>query len=433
MLTTKYVRDNIDAIRKSLERRKSDYPIDKLLDLDKGWRSAKAELQALQEKQNKASLEISASKKEGADISGMVKALGELKKGIGEREKRLPEMEAEMEKLLWNIPNVLCESVPYGKSEDDNVVIGKWGEIAKKETPGHAEILTKMGLLDIEQASIVSGARFYYLKGDLALLEQSLIRFGIDEMLKRGYTLIAPPMMLKREYYRGVTALGDFEEALYRVGDPNETKNKDGYERIEEDTFLISTSEHPIAALHAGQVIRGRDLPLKYVGVSPCFRREAGSHGKDTKGIFRVHNFYKIEQYVFCKPEDSGRYFDELLSNAKEVYQKLKMPYQVLEFCTGGIGTVAARKNDIEVYLQGQKRYREAVSCSNCTDWQSVRLDIKYDEGGERGYVHTLNSTILATERMLVAIAENYYNSEDGTITVPEALVPYMGKERISR
>jgi seryl-tRNA synthetase len=287
-----------------------------------------------------------------------------------------------------------------------------------------------MGLLEMQQASIVAGARFYYLKGDLALLEQAIIRFGIDSMVKKGYTLIAPPLMLKKEFYKGVTAIGDFEESLYKVADPNEAAPQKGYEKTAEDLYLIATSEHPIAALHANQTLKSSDLPLKYVGISPCFRREAGSRSKDTKGIFRVHHFYKIEQYIFCKPEDSPKYFDELLANSEDIIQKLKMPYRVLEFCTGGIGTVASRKNDVEAYMQHQKAYRELGSCSNCTDWQSVRLDIKYDDKGERRYVHTLNSTLLATTRTIVAIAENYLN-EDGTITIPEALVPYMGKRKL--
>ena len=431
MLTTKYLRDNLDAIKKSLEQRKSAYPLDKLLEMDKGMRSAKSELQAMQERMNKASLEISAAKKAGKEIGAMVESLGSLKKEICAIEAKLPALQIEIDKLLWNMPNVLEGSVPYGKSEDDNVVTRTWGKVVKKQTPGHAETLIKLGLLDIEQAATVSGARFYYLKGDLALLEQSLIRFGIDEIVKKGYTLVSPPLMLKKEYYKGVTALGDFEDALYKVSDSNEAKGVEGYEKMDDEMFLISTSEHALAALHAGQVLRGKDLPLKYVGVSPCFRREAGSHGKDTKGIFRVHHFYKIEQYIFCKPEDSGRYFDELLANVEEIYQKLQMPYHILNFCTGGIGTVAAKKNDVEVYMQGQAAYREVASCSNCTDWQSVRLDIKYDEGGERRYVHTLNSTAIPVERTLVAITENCVN-DDGTITVPDALVPYMGKSRIT-
>jgi seryl-tRNA synthetase len=432
MLTTKYVRDNAEAIRKSLGKRKSDYPLDRLLDLDREWRSAKAELQVLQEKRNKASLEISESKKKGGDISGMVKALGEVKKGIEAMEKKLPEMQSEIDKILWNMPNVLHDAVPYGESSEQNVAIRKWGEIPKKSSKGHEEILTKLGMLDVERAAKVAGARFYYLKGDMVLLEQSLMRFALDLLSKKGYTIVSPPYMLKKKYYRGVTALGDFEDALYRIGDPKEVEAKDGYERVEDDLFLISTSEHPMAAMHAEETFSGNQLPLRYAGMSMCFRREAGAHGKDTKGMFRVHQFNKIEQFIFAKQDNSWDYFGEMLGNAEELLQKLKLPYRVVEICTGDIGTVAARKNDIEAWMPSQGDYREVVSCSNCTDWQSIRLDIKYDDKGERKYVHTLNSTAIATQRTLVAIVENYSN-DDGTITVPEALVPYMGKKIIGK
>lgn len=431
MLTTKYVRDHINEIEASLKKRKSDYPIAKLLDLDKTWRQQKTQLQELQSKRNKASIEVADLKKEGKEIKEKVESLSYLREQIDELDKSVSNNEKEIEDLLWNMPNVLDNVVPYGTGEDQNVEIRKWGTIdAGKKSAGHEEILTKLGLLEIEQASVASGARFYYLKGDLALLEQALIRFGIDEMIKKGYTLIAPPLMLKKEFYKGATALGDFEELLYKVADPKEAAAKKNYEKTDDDLFLIGTSEHAIAALHANNVFKSSELPKKYVGISPCFRREAGSHGKDTKGIFRVHHFYKIEQYIFCKPEDSAKYFDELLTNAESVAQKLKFPYRIIEFCTGGIGAVAARKNDLEIYMYGQKKYRELCSCSNCTDWQSVRLDIKYDDKNERNYVHTLNSTLLPTTRTMVAIAENYLN-ENGTITIPDALVPYMGKKTI--
>ncbi len=433
MLNTKYVRDNLDAIRESLKRRKSDYPLDRLLEIDRSWRDSKGKLQELQAKRNKASIEVGELKKKGRDIKKEIMVLGTLKEEIEELQQSVTKEEQEMEKLLWNMPNALDKAVPYGASEEQNVEVRKSGAIDKKKKSGnHEEILTKLGLLEIEQAARISGARFYYLKGDLALLEQALIRFGIDEMLKRKYTLIAPPLMLRKEFYRGATALGDFEELLYKVGEPNEASGMKGYEKTGEDLFLIGTSEHPMAALHANYVFDAKELPRKYVGISPCFRREAGSHGKDTKGIFRVHHFYKVEQYIFCRPDDSQKYFDELLANTESIAKKLDLPYRVLEFCTGGIGTVAARKNDVEAYMYGQKAYREIASCSNCTDWQSIRLDIKYDDKGERKYVHTLNSTLIPTTRLMVAITENYLN-EDGTIAVPDALVPYMGKRVIGQ
>lgn len=431
MLTPKYVRDNLDAIRKSLEVRKSDYPIDELVGLEELTRKIGTELQELRAKRNRGTMQISEAKKQGktADDALMAELAG-LKKRIDELEGELPKSAERLDFLMWNLPNVLHGTVPYGKDDAENVEIRKWGEVRKRKIPGHAEILEKLGLLDTEQASKVAGARFFYLKGDLALLEQSLIRFAIDELNKKGFTLIAPPLMMRREYYRGVTALGDFEEALYRAADPNEAREKKDLEHVDESLFMVSTSEHPMAAMHANKVFTGKELPAKYMGWSPCFRREAGAHGKDTKGIFRVHQFYKVEQFVFSRPEDSWRIVEELIGNAEGIFQKLKIPYHVVNICTGDIGVVAAKKYDLEAYLPGQDAYREMVSCSNCTDWQALRLDIKYDEKGERKYVHTLNSTAIATNRTMVAIIENYYN-DDGTITVPEVLVPYMGKSKI--
>ncbi len=238
--------------------------------------------------------------------------------------------------------------------------------------------------------------------------------------------------MLRKEYYRGVTALGDFEDALYKISDPKEISGNNEYEKLEDELFLISTSEHPMAAMHSNEVFPASKLPLKYVGISPCFRREAGSHGKDTKGIFRVHQFNKVEQFIFSKQEDSWSYFNELLSNSEEIVKDLGIPYRIVNICTGDIGIVAAKKIDIEAYMPLQKKYREITSCSNCTDWQSLRLDIKYDENNERKYVHTLNSTGIAAQRLIVAIVENYVN-DDGTITVPKLLVPYLGKEILGK
>ncbi len=369
-------------------------------------------------------------KKKGQDTAGAIAALSGVKKDIENAEKELPGYEQRLEKLMWNMPNVLHESVPYGEDETKNVETKKWGPQNPGIGKGHEEILTKLGLIDVERAAKTAGARFYYLEGDFALLQNALMRFAIDEMVKKGYKLIIPPFMLRKKYYRGATALGDFEDALYRIGDTEEAAAKKGLERVEDDIFMISTSEHPIAAMHAEEILNGKDLPLKYVGVSACFRREAGAHGKDQKGIFRVHQFTKVEQFIFSKQEDSWKYFDEIVKNEEELFQKLNLSYHAIDICTGDIGTVAAKKIDLEAWMPSQKAYREVTSASNCTDWQSVRLDIKYDEKGERKYVHTLNGTAVADTRALVAIVENYANA-DGTITVPEVLVPYMGKSKI--
>ncbi|MEM3592402.1 MAG: serine--tRNA ligase, partial [Candidatus Micrarchaeia archaeon] len=258
----------------------------------------------------------------------------------------------------------------------------------------------------------------YYLKNDLVLLDMALQRMVMELMVKKGFTPVYPPFMLKRKPYEGVTDLGTFEEALYKI---------EG-----EDLYLISTSEHPIAAMHMGEIIEEERLPLKYVGISACFRKEAGAHGKDTKGIFRVHQFNKIEQFVFCKPEDSWNIHEELIRNAEEIFQKIEVPYRIVNICTGEIGIVAAKKYDLEAWMPAQNTYREMISCSNCTSYQAIRLNIRYGKVGAEGkeYVHTLNSTAIATPRAIVAIMENHQD-RDGSIIIPKAVVPYFGKERI--
>ncbi|MEM3280327.1 MAG: serine--tRNA ligase, partial [Candidatus Micrarchaeaceae archaeon] len=432
MLNTKYVREHLDEIRSSLEKRRSDYPLDELLRLDEEWRRLKTELQNLQAEQNRASIEISKLKKERKDTAEKIEKLKALKQEMASKGAMLNDYEGKINKLLLSLPNILHESVKYGKDENDNIEVRRWGDASKKGVPPHSEILEGMGLVDIERAAKAAGSRFYYLKGEMVNMALALERFAIDELTKKGYMQILPPYMIKKEYYMGVTSLGDFEESLYMATEGNYASSNADYEKMEDTLFLIATSEHAIAAMHAGEVFSSKKLPLKYVGISPCFRREAGAHGKDTKGIFRVHQFEKVEQFIFSRAEDSWKYFDEIVGNEEEIFRKLKIPYRVVEMCTGEIGIVAAKKVDVEGWFPSQGRYRELTSASNCTDWQSLRLDIKYDEGNERKYVHTLNGTGIAIERTMAAIVENYYNA-DGTITVPDALVPYMGKDKITK
>ena len=431
MITTRYVREHVKEIEESMGKRHSDYPISELMELDEKGRRVNTELQELRAERNTGSLEIAKMKKEGKAIDKeKLDGLAKIKDDIERKEQEFAMDQARIEHLLMNMPNTLHQSVPFGKDSGENVEIRKWGTPRRSASKNHVDLLKDLGLLDLETAAKVSGARFYYLKGDLALLEQALIRFSIDIMVSKGYVLVSPPLMLKKKYYQGATALGDFEEALYRVSEPSEVQGASNLERIEDELFLISTSEHPMAALVAENVYSARELPIKYVGISPCFRREAGAHGKDTKGIFRVHQFYKVEQFVVSKQEDSWALFEDMMKNSEEIFQKLGLHYRIVNICTGDIGIVAAKKYDLEVYMPSSGEYRELVSCSNCTDWQSLRLDIKYDEGGKRSYAHTLNSTVSAIERLIVAIVENYSN-DDGSITVPDALVKYMGKSKI--
>jgi seryl-tRNA synthetase len=327
-----------------------------------------------------------------------------------------------MDYFLLRLPNILHHSVPKGIDENDNITVFEWGKIPEHDFPikDHVTLGLNLDLMDFKRAAKVSGARFYYLKNEGVTIDFALMNFAIAEMREKGYTPIEPPFMMRKKSYEGVTAFSDFYEVLYKIEN--------------EDLYLIATSEHPIAAMYMDEVINEKDLPLRFVGVSPCFRKEAGAHGKDTKGIFRTHQFNKVEQFVFCKPEDSWKIHEELIDNVKAIYKKLELPFRVVNVCTGDIGTVAAKKYDLEVWMSAQQKFREVVSCSNCTDYQARRLNIRFRETEGRlpkGFVHTLNSTAIATGRTIVAILENFQEKNE-TIIVPNVLRPLMnGKKKI--
>ena len=416
MIDIKIIRDNPGFIKDMLMKRGLNLPIDELLEWDKEKRRLMIEVQNLRHRKNIVSLEIANMKKEGKDPTALMQEMKTLTDEIARLEDRITELEDKINYVMMRIPNIPHESVPPGTSEEDNVEVRRWGKIPEFdfEVKDHDEIAIGLGLLEIERASKASGARFYYLKNELVKLNLALIRFALDLLAKKGFEIYQTPYMLRRWVIEGVTSLQDFEDMIYKI---------EG-----EDLYLIATSEHSLAALHANEVLDGRRLPLRYAGISPCFRKEAGAHGKDTKGIFRVHQFEKVEQFVFCKPEQSWEEHEFLLSNAEEIYQKLGLPYRVVNICLGELGLVAAKKYDIEVWMPAQRRYREIVSCSNCTDYQARRLNIRYREmpHEERTkYVHTLNSTAIATERTIAAILENY-QQKDGSVIIPEVLRPYM-------
>ncbi len=417
MLDINFVRQNPDIVKEDLEKRndpeKQDL-LDELLEKDKGWREQKQKLDDLRCKRNKISSDINETKKKGGNISHLLKEVKELPDKIKKAEDKEKELLERLNYILMRLPNVLDKSVPVGKDSSENVVVREWGKKKKFdfELKPHGELAQSLGIADFEKAAFVSGNGFNYLFGDLALMEMALQRFAIEMLVKKGYTVVEPPFMLRRKPYEGVTDLADFETMMYKV---------DG-----EDLYLIATSEHPIGAFLMNEVLQKDKLPLKYCGVSTCFRKEIGSAGVDTKGLFRVHQFNKIEQFIFCDPKDSPKFHEELIKNAEEVFQKLELPYRVVNICTGDIGIVAAKKYDLEVWMPRENTYREAVSCSNCTSYQAVRLNIRYVDGDEKKYLHTLNSTAIATGRALRSILENYQNA-DGSITVPKVLVPYLG------
>ena len=427
MLDIKLIRENPELVKNNLAKRNNPETTQMLEDLiavDKEWRFNLTKLNELRHNRKQVTIEIAKLKKAGKEADSEVERAQDIDEKITHIEKQVTQQEQKTHDYLMQLPNLLDESVPLGKDSNDNVQVKTWGTIPKFNFPikNHIDLALELDQIDMERAGKISGARFFYLKNQVAQLDMALMSFAIEELTKKGYTPIIPPYLMKREAYEGVTALGDFADVLYKVEN--------------EDLYLIATSEHPMAAMYMNEVLKEQDMPLKLAGISTCFRKEAGAHGKDTRGIFRTHQFNKIEQFIFCKPEDSTKLHEELLQNAEELLQKLELPYRVVNVCTGDIGTVAAKKYDIEAWMPAQNGYREVVSCSNCTDYQGRRLGIRYREkegAPPKGFVHTLNSTAVATGRTIVAILENNQQA-DGTINIPSALKKYMGnKEKIDK
>jgi len=418
MLDMKFVRDNVDLVRENLKRRGEIDKIplvEQLITDDKKWRSVQSEANSLRAKRNKLTEEIAQQRRKGQDTSSLVKQAEQIPKQIKDLEQQTTELENKVTGALMGLPNIMHESVPFGKDENDNLEVKKWGELPEFgfQPKDHIDLATGLGLIDIESAAKVAGARFYYLRGDLVKLNYALIRFALDFIETKGYELTQPPYLLRREAVGGAVALSDFEDVIYKI---------EG-----EDLYLLATSEHALLAQHMGEILDGKSLPLRYAGVSPCFRKEAGAHGRDTKGIFRTHQFEKVEQFVFCKPDQSWDEHEKLIANAEEFVQTLKIPYRIVNVCTGDLGAVAAKKYDLEAWLPGQGKYREVISCSNCTAYQAVRSKIRFRDRPDEptNWVHTLNSTLTATERSLVAIIENY-QEKDGSIRIPDTLQSYM-------
>ena len=419
MLDFRFIRDNIDLIRDNLKRRRDNEKLkefEHLLKLDEKVRALKKDIQDLRTQRNRLSREIGELKKSGKDDSEIVKKVNAVNKKVKETETETNEIEQELKHIQMSIPNILHESVPYGADDEDNEVVKEWGGKPEFdfEYRSHVDLLDTLDVGDIPRAARLSGSRFYYLKNELVILDIAMQQMALEMLLKQDYGPIYPPFMMRREPYEGVTDLADFEDVMYKI---------EG-----EDLYLIATSEHPMAGMYMGEIFEPTDLPLKLAGVSACFRKEAGSHGKDTKGIFRVHQFNKVEQFVFSLPEDSWKIHEELIKNEEDFVQALKLPYRVVNVCTGDIGIVAAKKLDLEFWFPGQQKYREGGSCSNCTSYQATRLNIKYrlKKGGtEKAFLHTLNSTMMANPRTMVAIIESY-QKEDGSVEIPKALHKYL-------
>ena len=425
MLDIDLIRQDPRHVEENLERRRHPPYVALLkqaLEVDTEWRRLHGEADRLRAQRNRLSQALARAHKSGTPPPEEVsREARELPAQIEALELREKETARVRDDLLRRLPNLLDPSVPFGTDDTGNVEVSRWGEPVEPGFPlrSHGDLAEAMGWAEFGQARDVSGAGFYYLLGDLALLDLALQRFAVDRLVQKGFVPVVPPYMLRREPYEGVTDLADFEKVMYRV---------EG-----EDLYLIATSEHPLAALYRGKILEETSLPIRLAGISQNFRREIGGHGVDQKGIFRVHQFSKVEQFVFCAPEDSPKVHEELRANAEEFFRALEIPYRVVNVCTGDLGVVAAKKYDIEAWFPRQKAYREVVSCSNCKDYQARRLGIRMGKAGKPGkrVPHTLNSTEVATSRAMAVILEGG-QAPDGTVRIPRVLIPYMGgRERL--
>ncbi len=421
MLDVRFVRENIELVKEALRKRDYDITVDEFLELDEKRRSLIREVEELRNKRNTVSEEIGRLKRQGQDASGMIAEMKTVSERIKSLDEQLREVDSAIRDFLLNIPNIPHETVPVGKDEEDNVEIRRWGEPREFdfEPLNHWDIGESLDIMDFERASKIAGARFSLMKGLGARLERALMNFMLDLNTEKGYKEVFPPILVNRETMTGTGQLPKFEMDLFKVTDP--------------EFYLIPTAEVPVTNIHRDEILKEEDLPLYYTAYTPCFRREAGSYGKDTRGLIRQHQFNKVELVKFSKPEDSYDELEKLTRDAEDILQKLGLPYRVVVLCTGDLGFSASKTYDIEVWLPGQGRYREISSCSNFEDYQARRANIRFRRQGKKGteFVHTLNGSGLAIGRTVVAILENY-QQKDGTVVVPEALRPYMGVDVIS-
>lgn len=420
MLDVKLIREHPGIVRENLKKRgdlEKIKMLDDLIAYDKEWRQLLIKVNKLRHRRKLVTTEVAKLKKKGEDVTEKINDAQEIPKKIKKLEEKVKERKRRINYILLRLPNLLHESVPIGKDESENVVVRVWGKPPEFdfEPKSHLELLQNLELIDVESAAKVAGNAFYYLKGQAVLLDLALQRFAIDFLMKKGFQIFEPPLMVNRRSYEGM--IGDpfdFTEASYKI---------EG-----EDLYLIPTAEYPLGSMFTDKVFNKDDLPLRLCGVSACFRREVGTHGKYSKGLFRVHQFNKVEQFVYCIPEESWQFLEELQKNSEELYQSLGLHYRAVNICSGDLSAKASKAYDIEIWMADGK-FRESGSNSNCTDYQARRLNIRYREkGGQRpvGFVHTLNNTALATSRTMIAILEQFQQM-DGSVIIPKVLRPFMG------
>ncbi len=420
MLDARFVRENIEIVRDALKKRGYEIDLSNFLSLEKERLGLLKESEELRNRRNIVSEEIGKMKKKGDRAEELIAEMKVVSERIKEIEDRLKDVENKTEAFLMNLPNIPHDSAPIGKDETENREVRRWGKIRDFdfEPLNHWDIAETLDIIDFNRGAKIAAARFAVMKEAGAKLERALINFMLDLNTSKGYKEVFPPLLVNRESMTGTGQLPKFAEELFRTVDP--------------EFYLIPTAEVPVTNLHRDEILREVDLPLYYTAYTPCFRREAGSYGKDVRGLIRQHQFNKVELVKFVKPEDSYNELESLTRDAEDILQRLGLPYRVVALCTGDLGFASAKTYDIEVWLPGQQRYREISSCSNFEDFQARRANIRFRREGKKGteYVHTLNGSGLAIGRTVVAILENY-QQRDGTVDIPEALRPYMGIEVI--
>jgi seryl-tRNA synthetase len=419
MIDIEIFRKNPQVIYESEKKRMREKGnIDNVIKYDELWRDTLKEVENLRKYRNEVSKVINEIKKKGESGEEKIKEMREVNDKIKELEEKVDEYLENRDEYRYKVGNLLHKDVPVGDETQFKVLRENEKREKKKfELKSHSDLIIERNLANLEKASEVSGARFYYLKAGLAELMFALTNYATEVLLEEGYTLVRTPYMLREQYMKKAAELGDFKESLYKI---------EG-----EDLYLIATSEQSLAVLHADETIEEKELPIRYISYSPCFRKEAGSHGKDTKGLFRVHHFDKIEQFVFTKPEESLKEMEKMIKITEKIVEGLGFHYRTIDIASGDLNDNASRKYDIEIWMPVQETYRELMSCSNLLDYQARKLNIKMNQNNEKVVLHTLNSTGLPIERCLVGILENYQN-EDGSITIPEKLRKYMrNREKI--
>jgi len=422
MIDIKLIRENPEFVKENIKKKfqEAKLPlVDEVKKKDEEWRKLKTEADALRAERNKVSKEINEARKAGKKTDILMKKASEIPDKIAEVEAKTSKLETEIHNIMMQIQNIIHKSVPIGKDALQNVVREVMGKPTEFKFPikNHVELGEALNILDCDTSAKTSGNGFYYLKGDLALLNQALINYSRDFMVSKGYEYIEPPLMIRGEILNGVYSSADIAAQAYKI---------EG-----EDLFLIATSEHPLIGMFIGKTLSHKELPVKITGYSMCFRKEIGSHGINEKGIYRTHQFNKQEMVIICRPEDSYRYYDELLGLSKELFKKLKIPIREFESCSGDLSDIKAKGADLEAWSPVQKKYFEITSVTNMEGAQARRLNIKFiDEKGEKKYAHTLNNTAIATSRAMVVILENC-QQKDGSIKIPDVLVPYMSGKKV--